>query len=176
MAVEETAKTTREEKKALMNAAANDPAKLIKLINRSPYKPGNKQYNYSKILCEFIDERSDFADDPMLVAQIISRLLKLGAGVDECNEDGETLLMKASRSNNVTMVNTFLQRGANPRLVDSYGNTVIHYAAAKDCLDAIKCFKDISELNWEAITEDRDTALHVAATEGSSKVTRFLIK
>ncbi|EKF30315.1 huntingtin interacting protein (HIP), putative [Trypanosoma cruzi marinkellei] len=74
-------------------------------------------------------------DDPFLLSSegpnnlIISFLIDNGADINSRNAAGETPLMVAAATQNISALRIILSRGADTSLRDDVGNTVLHHAA-----------------------------------------------
>jgi ankyrin repeat protein len=91
---------------------------------------------------------------------VVERLLK--AGVDPntlTTEEGETVLMTASRVGNFEAVKALLDHGATPNAKESYkGQTALMWAASEGHADVIKLLM-AKGADAKVLSDDRDTAL-----------------
>jgi hypothetical protein len=72
---------------------------------------------------------------------MIARLLKFGADVDAANNDGQTALMIAVESCDISEVETLLKYGANPMIADKHGQNPLKLAYS--VLHSLTYIKDV---------------------------------
>jgi ankyrin repeat protein len=71
--------------------------------------------------------------DTMMVQGLIDR----GIMIDAKNGEGRTALFESVLSNNLSLVNLFLARGAKVNVRDNLGNTPLHLATSKEMVGAL---------------------------------------
>ena len=65
--------------------------------------------------------------------ETLQTIIHHGADVNGINKDGKTALMIACLMRNIDAIDILLNAGANPRSVDSTGDTCLHYAVRECC-------------------------------------------
>lgn len=75
--------------------------------------------------CIFGKNDNDFIEPATL-------LICKGTNVNAVSNEGQTVLMTAAVENNIQAVDFLLSYGANPNLIDIYGESILHYAASKE--------------------------------------------
>ena len=68
---------------------------------------------------------------------ILAVLLDHGAAIDQLSRDGKSTLYYAVRNGKLPAVTLLLDRGANAALVDSGGQTALHFAYSADIVTAL---------------------------------------
>jgi ankyrin len=130
--------------------------------------------------------RSDDDMTPLMWAcmrghlEVVQMLLgaREGQGMQETDEQGRTVLHHAATGGNKEMVAFLLNKRAQANIKDAYGLTPLMVACEgdEDGVEVVQMLFDASEGQG---LEDRDycgqTALHIAAREGNTRVAAFLL-
>src|SRR5258708_6392418 len=92
--------------------------------------------------------------------RLAERLMKAGVDANTpAAEEGETVLMSASRVSNIEAVKALLDRGANPNAKESYkGQTALMWAAAEGHAEVIKLLL-AKGADPKILSDDRDSTL-----------------
>lgn len=131
------------------------------------YKDGNGRAAVSYLTPDISKEKK--------VSKIIKDLVSAGMGIDLLvNDDGDTLLVMACRSNSHVslkkdILDTVLRLNPNINIPNRFGETALMHACAKDFEIMENIQIDILERGADALPADNkgDTALHYAARNGS---------
>ena len=113
----------------------------------------------------------------MRTNMVIARLLLIaGATVDlAMSEDKVTMLMLAAGKNMLEGARLLLEFGANPNVVNNFGGTALHSAAAHGHAAMTRLLLDHGAAPNVQTDHDRDSALHCAAGGGYNEVVRILL-
>lgn len=109
---------------------------------------------------------------------IAPQLLESGANVSAFGDDDGTPLTRASRFENIEMVQLLIARGANIESRDSFGRTALHMALERTAgteKDIISILNEV-QIDTEATDYDRRSALGVALKRGNLAVARQLLE
>ena len=107
--------------------------------------------------------------------EILQAIVDHGANVDERNKSDETALMISIRKGNKSNVNVLLNAGANPDIVDTNGNTCLHYAAHNVCPKVFLQAIIDQGVNVNATNQENETALLEACMYGQDFKIRVLL-
>ena len=66
---------------------------------------------------------------------LIAKVLDEGADANEADSGGMTPLMAVARNCGTSEIRLLLERGADPRLADMFGDTALHFAATSQMVD-----------------------------------------
>merc|ERR1719161_2130683 len=123
-------------------------------------------------------------DDPTVniktaVCPGIQKAIKGGAKLDWRNDewDGGTLLLKAVRTNSLSLAEYVLAIGADPTVVDKSGRGVFHWAAIDGNPAMMELLLgSIAEPQLQVPDNGGDAPLHLAAYHGHLPIIRLLIR
>jgi uncharacterized protein len=144
------------------------------------------------------------SDDPLAPLEIFKQLLDRGAkldaaltkplpgrsGMDSGDTSlnaGATVLMRAARSADATVMRLLLEKGADPKLTTTDGNNALMFAAGvgwrdkytrgteAEALEALKVMVGTG-LDVRTANTKGETALHGAADRGADTIVQFLIE
>lgn len=106
--------------------------------------------------------------------------LSKGYGINELTENGQTVLMMASRMGDVDFVNYLIDNGADVNAVDKGGNAALNLAAFDGNVEIVASLLDkgallVPKVCKESACAESPTALHDAAW-GSPNVVEYFIK
>uniref|UniRef100_A0A8C8DG22 Ankyrin repeat domain containing 50 n=1 Tax=Oryzias sinensis TaxID=183150 RepID=A0A8C8DG22_9TELE len=149
-------------KDALNTSIPNDQ-QVLQLLVKAGADVNNEDSHASHILHQALEKEDS-----------IRTLLDNGASVNQCDCNGKTLLVNASYSGNLDVVNLLISRGANMELEDNGGQTALTLAARQGHTKVINCLigcqADINHTD-----QDGWTALRSAAWGGHSEVVSALL-
>jgi len=112
------------------------------------------------------------------MAQIhATALVELGLSIDTVDHQGETLLLKACRSNDMDTVKYLIDHGADVNKSNTYDDdTLLHAACKKDNYDIIKYLVE-HNADINALSGVDRTPLHVAIIENARLCTiQYLVE
>ena len=113
--------------------------------------------------------------------EIVKLLLKSGADVNRKNRYSTIypifdVLASSKVKEFFPIVKLLIDYGANIDVVDSFGNTILHYAVEKKIVKLIKLLIELEyDINYTK-RYDRDTPLHYACFQENRKIINFLIE
>lgn len=107
---------------------------------------------------------------------IVKMMINAGADVDAYDRNGNTALHMAARDGQTKMMKLLLNVGAKLTNCDRW--TILHSAAACGLTDLCRCILNESPVCdvVNALDEDGQSPLHVAAIRGHSKTMRLLLR
>lgn len=109
-------------------------------------------------------------------SKTIKLLISKGLNIELKSYNGHTLLIEASRNNNVDVIKTLLDCGADIKDIDKYGNNLLHFAAINKNLEVAKFFLE-QGFDIEARNNAGETPLFSAAEYQSNiNVIKFLLE
>lgn len=103
---------------------------------------------------------------------VTEALIRLGADLDE---DGRTTLYNAVLSNDLELVQTLIQRGANVNKADNEGRTPLHVAVINRRLDIVQTLLATEGVDINKGDNRGWTPLHYAANNGKLDVVKALL-
>ena len=145
----------------------------------------NNHPQVAKILLEELGANPNSLDDqlwtPLIIASsagnqvIVEMLLESGAKINLKTAQKRTALHYACSKGNSRVVSILLEENADVRLKDNLGWTALHRAVASRHVETLSVFlhHDISMIN--AINDEGNTALHLAAQEESLEMVQLLL-
>ena len=105
----------------------------------------------------------------------VRRLLKAGAEVNICNEDGHTPLSIASYTGKAKLFDMLLETGADMKMKNILGRTALSYAAKYGSVDCVRrLLKAGADVNM--CTKYGHTALSIAACTGEAEIFDMLLE
>ena len=123
----------------------------------------------------------------------VLRTLLRYSNINVANIEGSTPLHWASRNGHLANVRLLCRRGADLSLTDlgtqhlplfysassnegTAGNTVLHYAAEGGHLEVIQYLIETAAMPFDALNNERQSALAIACREGEKNVVRYLVQ
>ncbi len=108
--------------------------------------------------------------------EIVALLLSAGAKVNSQAVNGWTALALAAAKGYVPVINQLLGAGADPNLSDIFGWTPLMHAVEQERRDAVAVLLRQPQINLDFRNVDGVTALHRAAAQGFSEISRMLVR
>jgi len=108
--------------------------------------------------------------------EIVALLLSAGAKVNTEAVNGWTALALASAKGYVPVINQLLDAGADPNLSDIFGWTPLMHAVEQERRDAVAVLLRQPQIHLDFRNVDGVTALHRAAAQGFSEISRMLVR
>jgi ankyrin repeat protein len=97
--------------------------------------------------------------------------------VDSRNSQNQTLLMIACKAKANKIVGQLINKKADVEAADDEGFRALHHAVLHNNLEALKCLVEKGNgVDINAVTKDRNTALHIAAERGFDGVAMYLVQ
>ncbi|XP_076298784.1 uncharacterized protein LOC143217929 isoform X2 [Lasioglossum baleicum] len=107
----------------------------------------------------------------------VKELINHGVSIDAKNNDGQTPLHYAAKSDKLEVVKYLIEKkGANVNVKDNDGQTPLHYAAKSDKLEVVKYLIEKKGANVNVKDNDGQTPLHSAAKSDKLEVVKYLIE
>jgi ankyrin repeat protein len=134
-----------------------------------------------------VDSLGEYDSTPLHCAcregniEIVKLLIKYGADVN-CQNRYSTIypifdvLASTTITDSLPIIQLLIEEGADIKVVDSFGNTLLHYAIEKEMIELVKlsislgCDIDFTERH------DKDTPLHYAYLQKNEEIIDYLIK
>ncbi|XP_019851548.1 PREDICTED: palmitoyltransferase AKR1-like isoform X2 [Amphimedon queenslandica] len=107
---------------------------------------------------------------------LIQLLAKHGADIEVTTKDGKTPVMLACQSGSLYAVHAFNQCGSNMISRDSYGRTLMHYAATVGAVHTMHYLHVNCNLAYDAKDNDDYTPLHLAVWNSHMQCVTYLLK
>ena len=107
---------------------------------------------------------------------IVALLLSAGAKVNTQAVNGWTALALAAAKGYVPVINQLLGAGADPNLSDIFGWTPLMHAVEQERRDAVAILLRQPQIHLDFRNVDGVTALHRAAAQGFSEISRMLVR
>ena len=150
--------------------AAGASVSAISSGSRTPLYYGAKSKRRSVSILELliqhgaqVTERSSISRTPLLVGydkdDVVRLLLRHGACVDDCDNGGWTVIMRAIRIGAAKSVALLLEAGADTSPVDNSGKNILHHAAIGANLATLKrlSIADLEGVDPDLLDKDGDT-------------------
>jgi len=138
--------------------------------SRTPLYYGAKSRRRSVSILELliqhgaqVTEKSSISRTPLLVGydkdDVVRLLLRHGACVDDRDNGGWTVIMRAIRIGAAKSVALLLEAGADTSPVDNSGKNILHHAAIGANLATLKCLStaDLKGVDTDLLDKDGDT-------------------
>ncbi|XP_076300828.1 uncharacterized protein LOC143219007 isoform X2 [Lasioglossum baleicum] len=107
----------------------------------------------------------------------VKELINHGVSIDAKNNDGQTPLHYAAKSDKLEVVKYLIEeKGANVNVKDNDGQTPLHSAAKSDKLEVVKYLIEEKGANVNAKDNHGQTPLHSAAKSDKLEVIKYLIE
>ncbi|MEZ0373697.1 MAG: ankyrin repeat domain-containing protein [Candidatus Sericytochromatia bacterium] len=106
--------------------------------------------------------------------KVLEHFLAYGLRLNDSNEEGATLLMKAAQWGPVEIVKLLADRGADLKLTDARGQSALFYATNGSQLEVIQLLADRG-LDLNLTDKQGQSALFVAARQGQLEVLQTLV-
>lgn len=116
---------------------------------------------------------SAIGGDSMGVFELLIRCR--GTDLNAQTNDGTTPLIWAVRLNIPSMIEELIHNECEVTRSDEKQKTALHWAAATDNVDAIRCLLSVKETNKDAQDYDGETPLFLAAREGAKQAVELLL-
>lgn len=109
---------------------------------------------------------------------VLDFLITNGADVNAFTNDKFTPLIIASNCNNLNVVNSLIQHGANIHLEDRYGQTALHYSITVVDHDSVTVLRSLIKngADVNALTNDKCSPLMMSSFNGSVNVVTILVE
>jgi len=133
-----------------------------------------------------VDSLGEYASTPLHCAsregnvKIIELLIQYGADVNSKNRYATVyplfeILTSAKIENPFPLVQLLIDNGADIKVIDSFGNTILHYAIEKELIELIEFSISLGcNINYTG-RHDKDTPLHYAYFQKNKKIIDYLI-
>jgi len=108
--------------------------------------------------------------------EIVALLLSAGAKVNTEAVNGWTALALAAAKGYVPVINQLLGAGADPNLSDIFGWTPLMHAVEQERRHAVAVLLRQPQIHLDFRNVDGVTALHRAAAQGLSEISRMLVR
>ncbi len=105
---------------------------------------------------------------------VVSRLLDLGAGIEESELCNEIPLHMASQSGHVDLVRMLLERGANINSVNEDGNTALTMASVMAHINVVKLLL-VSGANIHILNYENEKVFEFGGVENNQEIYELLI-
>ncbi|MFT6332224.1 MAG: ankyrin repeat protein [Lentimonas sp.] len=155
---------------SLMNAVVNEDLRAVEFFSR-----------YGS---EVIDQQNIGGAAALHLAargnniQIAKNLIKGGANVNISDNEGWTPLMRAALSNNSDLIKILLKKSADPRKMNSMGETAIIHSSSAECLSCLNeifsSYDFINKLNKKDLRDQIKRALTISENKNNEEVKNFL--
>lgn len=103
----------------------------------------------------------------------IATISKLQKFINTTDEGHWTALVWAAENGHSEIVNYLISLGADPNICDSENNTVLHWACLAGKLEAM--YPLVANCNLNVQNIHGDTALHISARQGKTKICMLLM-
>jgi len=151
--------------------AAGASVSAISSGSRTPLYYGAKSRRRSVSMLELLiqhgaqvtEKKSSISRTPLLVGydkdDVVRLLLRHGACVDDCDNGGWTVIMRAVRIGAAKSVALLLEARADTSPVDKSGKNILHHAAIGANLATLKCLSmaDLEGVDPDLVDKDGDT-------------------
>ena len=139
---------------------------VVRLLKKgASWKSIDGTYNVASRIAQLLVSKSDQKNLEVLV-QLDMDIFNYG------NQNDYTPLMEAAKCGNISLINWFLAKGANPNMCSKEGNSILHYAALSSNPTCIEIFFQlgcyINCLNHEKFTP-LDTLVEFASSQNKLK-------
>lgn len=111
-----------------------------------------------------------------IAREIVESLLKAGARVETKNKDGNDALLLSCRQGYSKVCQLLMQHGANPRVINDLGNTLVHECAAVGHAELTDMLLDLEVPYINVANSDGNTPLHLAVKFNHAEVAASLIR
>lgn len=114
--------------------------------------------------------------------EIVRILVKGGVEINAIDLNGWTALLSASSAGALSVCDTLLKLGANPRLANEDLSTPLHYIVRHTYEEEEKYLRDVIELfkkkgaNINERNKFEETPLHLACLQGDERLVRILVQ
>jgi ankyrin repeat protein len=111
-----------------------------------------------------------------IIKRLIDLMLNIGIDINAQNNEGETVLIKCSKIifNNNIILCYLIEKGANVNIKDIKGNNALHYSVSLNQLTKSQML--LSDININAINNDKQTPLHKAVITSNIEMINMLLK
>lgn len=103
------------------------------------------------------------------VVQVVETLIAYGANINDQDELGQTLIFYADDFNETEMLPFLVSKGADPRHVDKYSNTMLHICLAR--FRPVSRFQDVARMITNDFRVDINAVNRVGVTALSMHIT-----
>ncbi len=143
---------------SLMNAAINDDVSAVQFFAKSGVAVVNQKNVGGASALHIAARRGNI--------EICKILLENGANINITDNEGWTPLMRAALAKNSDLVRMLLLRGADPKKMNSVGESVIINAASSECSSCLEQlfsgYDFINNINIDVLKKQLDEAMTIA--------------
>mmetsp|Transcript_47426 Transcript_47426/g.133867 ORF Transcript_47426/g.133867 Transcript_47426/m.133867 type:complete len:452 (-) Transcript_47426:183-1538(-) len=160
--------------------------KPIEAISRRLWTAAHGSELYIKEMMNLIKDEDPKASNQSILQKLsktpvpaMNKAMKQGAKIDWRNRewDGATLLLKAVRTDSMSLTMYLLSLGADYQVTDLSGRGIFHWAACEGNTEMVEYFlTNYPELLPQSPDEFGDSPLHMAAYYGHLPIVRLFIR